>query len=85
MPVYKVEKHLKTAIDSVLAQTYNNFEIVLVDDASPDNCPIICDEYAEKYENIKCVHHAQNAGWSAAQQYGAAPYFRRLCNLYGFG
>ncbi len=70
MPVYKVEKHLKTAIDSVLAQTYNNFEIVLVDDASPDNCPIICDEYAEKYENIKCVHHARNSGLSAARNTG---------------
>ena len=57
MPVYKVEKHLKTAIDSVLAQTYNNFEIVLVDDASPDNCPNICDEYAEKYENITCIFY----------------------------
>lgn len=70
MPVYNVEKHLKSAVDSVLSQTYNNFEIILVDDASPDNCPGICDEYAAKYENIKCVHHNINQGLSAARNTG---------------
>ena len=70
MPVYGVEKHLKQAVESVLAQTYKNFEIILVDDASPDECPLICEEYAKKYGNIKCVHHEQNKGLSAARNTG---------------
>ena len=47
VPVYNVEKYLKRCIDSILAQTYKNFEIILVDDESPDNCPQICDQYAK--------------------------------------
>lgn len=70
MPVYNVEEHLKNAVDSVLSQDYNNFEIILVDDASPDNCPGICDEYAAKYENVRCVHHSHNQGLSAARNTG---------------
>lgn len=70
MPVYNVEKHLEKAIDSILLQTYKNFEIILVDDASPDRCPEICDEYAEKYDNIKCVHHEKNQGLSGARNTG---------------
>lgn len=72
MPVYNVEKHLKTAIESVLSQTYKNFELILVDDCSPDNCPAICDEYAAKYENIKCIHHEKNRGLSTARNTGLA-------------
>ena len=48
VPVYKVEKYLRRCIDSILAQTYTNLEIILVDDGSPDNCGKICDEYAQK-------------------------------------
>ena len=70
MPVYKVEKHLEAAIDSVLSQTYARCEIILVDDASPDNCPAICEDYAAKYANVKCVHHAENQGLSAARNTG---------------
>lgn len=70
MPVYNVEKHLKTAIESVLSQTYKNFELILVDDCSPDNCPAICDEYAAKYENIRCIHHGKNQGLSTARNTG---------------
>ena len=70
MPVYNVEKHLRKAVDSILSQTYGNFEIILVDDASPDGCPKICDEYAEKYDNIKCVHHEKNQGLSGARNTG---------------
>lgn len=70
MPIYNVEPFLEDAIASVLHQTYQNFEIILVDDASPDGCPAICDVYAEKYENIRVVHHPENKGLSGARNTG---------------
>ncbi len=48
VPVYKVEKYLRKCVDSILAQTFTDFEVILVDDGSPDNSGKICDEYAEK-------------------------------------
>lgn len=72
MPVYNVEPYLRNAIESVLSQTEQDFEIILVDDASPDNCPAICDEYAAKNENIKVVHHPENKGLSAVRNTGIA-------------
>ena len=48
VPIYKVEKYLRRCLDSIVNQTYKNLEIILVDDGSPDNCPVICDEYAKK-------------------------------------
>ncbi|WP_418468156.1 glycosyltransferase family 2 protein, partial [Dialister succinatiphilus] len=51
VPVYKVERYLPLCMKSLLAQTYKNFEIILVDDGSPDQCPRICDEYEEKHSN----------------------------------
>lgn len=56
VPVYKVEKYLPTCIDSILAQTYDNFELILVDDGSPDNCGKICDDYAQNDSRIKLIH-----------------------------
>lgn len=56
IPVYKTEKYLAKCMDSVVKQNYPQIEIVLVDDGSPDNCPMLCDEYAEKYDNIKVLH-----------------------------
>lgn len=70
MPIYNVEPFLEKAIDSVLSQTYKNVEIILVDDASPDGCPAICDTYAEKYDNITAVHHPKNKGLSGARNTG---------------
>ena len=69
VPVYKVEKYLHKCIDSILAQTYTNLEIILVDDGSPDNCGRICDEYALKDSRIKVIHQ-KNGGLSAARNAG---------------
>ena len=71
VPVYKAEKYIYQSIDSLLAQTYNNIEVVLVDDGSPDNCGKICDEYAAKDSRVK-VFHQQNRGVSAARNTGLA-------------
>lgn len=56
IPIYKVEKYLRRCVDSVLGQTYQNLEVWLVDDGSPDGCPAICDEYAEKDQRVKVIH-----------------------------
>jgi len=69
VPVYKVELYLKACIDSIVAQTYTNLEIILVDDGSPDKCPEICDEYAKHDNRIKVVHQ-KNGGLSAARNAG---------------
>ena len=69
VPVYKVEAYLERCIDSILNQTYQNFELVLVDDGSPDNCGAICDRYAAEHENITVIHQ-KNGGLSAARNAG---------------
>lgn len=56
VPVYKVEKYLRKCVDSIVNQSYQNLEIILVDDGSPDMCGKICDEYAQKDSRIKVVH-----------------------------
>lgn len=66
VPVYKVEIYLAKCIDSVLAQTYTNLEIILVNDGSPDNCGKICDEYAQKDKRIKVIHK-KNGGLADAR------------------
>ena len=66
IPIYNVEQYLPRCIDSVLAQTYENLEIFLVDDGSPDNCGRICDEYAAKDSRIKVIHK-KNGGLSDAR------------------
>lgn len=70
MPCFGVEKYLSAAIDSVINQTYKNFEIILVDDCSVDNTGLICDEYAEKYENIIVIHNEHNLGISKSRNAG---------------
>lgn len=69
LPVYKVEKYLSECVESILAQTYSDFEILLVDDGSPDNCPALCDEWARKDNRIKALHKP-NGGLSDARNYG---------------
>lgn len=68
VPVYKAEAFLTECVDSILSQTYSDIEIILVDDGSPDNCGRICDEYAQKYENIRVLHQ-QNQGQAAARNH----------------
>lgn len=69
VPVYKVEKYLRKCLDSLICQTYNNFEIIIVNDGSPDGCPEICDEYAQKYDFV-FVYHKPNGGISSARNCG---------------
>ena len=69
VPVYKTEKYLPQCIESILAQTVRDLELILVDDGSPDNSGRICDEYAGHYCNIKVVHKP-NEGLTAARKSG---------------
>jgi len=66
IPVYKVEKFIRKCVDSVLNQTYNNLEVILVDDGSPDNCPLICDDYVKRDTRVR-VFHKTNGGQSSAR------------------
>ena len=69
VPVYKVEEYITTCIDSIIAQTFGDLEIILVDDGSPDRCGEICEEYAKKDTRIKVIHKA-NGGLSDARNVG---------------
>lgn len=69
VPVYNVERYLSRCIDSILIQTFQEFELILVDDGSPDNCGAICDEYAGKDSRIHVIHQ-KNGGLSAARNAG---------------
>ncbi|ETI67555.1 glycosyltransferase family 2 protein [Neobacillus vireti] len=69
VPIYNVENYLRKCVDSILSQTFKDFELILVDDGSPDNCGIICDNYAESDQRIKVVHK-ENEGVSSARNTG---------------
>lgn len=69
IPIYKAEAYLETAIQSVLNQTYSDYEIILVDDGSPDKCPTICNHYSAINHKIKTIHQ-KNAGVSVARNNG---------------
>ncbi len=69
IPIYNSEKYISKCLDSILSQTYTNWEAILVDDGSPDNCGMICDEYATKDKRFKVIHQ-KNGGVSVARQTG---------------
>ena len=69
IPVYNVEKYIRQCLDSIRNQTYIDFEVILVDDGSPDNCPAICDEYVKKDDRFKVIHK-KNGGVSEARNDG---------------
>ena len=69
IPVYRVEAYLTACVESVLTQTYENIEIILVDDGSPDNCPKMCDEFAALDSRIRVIHK-ENGGLSSARNVG---------------
>ena len=69
VPVYKAEAYLYRCVDSLLMQTFTNFEILLIDDGSPDRSGEICDEYARKDTRVR-VFHKENGGVSSARNLG---------------
>lgn len=68
VPVYRVEKYIRRCVDSILSQTFSDFELILVDDGSPDNCGAICDGYAKKDTRIRVIHQ-KNQGQAAARNH----------------
>ena len=69
VPIYQIDRYIGICIESLLNQTYENLEIILVDDGSPDRCPEICDLYASKDSRIKVIHKA-NGGLVSARKAG---------------
>ena len=69
VPVYKAEKYLEKCVNSILQQTLDSIEIILVDDGSPDRCGEICDKFTKKYNNV-VVFHLENGGPSKARNIG---------------
>ena len=70
VPVYKTEQFLKECIDSILSQTFTDFELILVDDCSPDYCPQMCEEYGKQDKRIKVIHNKTNQGLIKTRQVG---------------
>lgn len=69
VPIYKVEKYLSECIESILNQKYEDYELILVDDGSPDRCPEICDSFAKSNQKVKVIHK-KNGGLSSARNEG---------------
>ena len=71
VPIYKVEAFLHRCVDSILAQTFADFDLVLVDDGSPDGCGAICDDYAARDSRVRVIHQ-KNQGQAAARNHALA-------------
>ena len=69
VPIYKVEPYLKKCVESILGQTFSDFELLLIDDGSPDGCPTICDAYAAKDSRVRVIHK-ENGGLVSARNTG---------------
>ena len=69
VPVYQVEKYIRQCVDSILGQTFTDFELILVDDGSTDRSGEICDEYAGLDERVKVIHQ-KNCGVASARNHG---------------
>ena len=78
VPVYNMEKYLHRCVDSILTQTFTDFECILVDDCSTDNCSLICDKFAEQDTRIRIIHNIKNEGSSLARKTG----FENSCGEY---
>lgn len=84
VPVYNIEEYISECIESILNQTYRNFRLFLIDDATPDNSGIICDQYAKKDQRITVIHKKQNAGLPAARASGVSVARRARLNYISF-
>lgn len=69
IPVYNGESYFRECVDSILSQSFEGFEVILIDDESPDNCGTICDEYAEKHDNVRVIHQ-KNRGINRTRKRG---------------
>lgn len=69
IPVYRAETYFDDCVSSILAQSFSDFELILVDDGSPDRCPELCDKWAATDDRIKVIHK-QNGGVSSARNSG---------------
>lgn len=69
VPIYKTEKYLNRCVNSLINQTFKNFELILVDDGSPDACPVLCDKWGKRDTRIKVIHK-KNGGLSSARNAG---------------
>ena len=67
VPVYKTEPYLDQCVQSILCQTFTDFELLLIDDGSPDNCPAMCDAWAQRDKRVRVIHKENGGSWDAVQ------------------
>lgn len=75
VPIYNVEKYIYRCLDSILAQTFSDFELILIDDESPDECPKICDRYAKQDKRIHVIHQKNRGGYRQREMLALIGFF----------